>query len=41
MGNNVPNLAAFHIDVILPGDTCVSPVQLNRALFHKLNICPT
>jgi hypothetical protein len=37
-GSNEQDNPASNIDEILPGDTRVSSVLLNRAIFHKLNV---
>jgi hypothetical protein len=35
------NSAVLKLDGILPGDTSVSLVQLNRLIFHKVNFSST
>jgi hypothetical protein len=35
--NNGKDTSGFHIDGILPGDIHVSPIQLNRVIFHEVN----
>jgi hypothetical protein len=40
-GDNGENPPVFNIDGILPGDICVSPIQLNKVILHELNISTT
>jgi uncharacterized membrane protein len=39
--NNVHETEVSELDGILPGDTCVSLILLNRPIFHKINVSPT
>jgi hypothetical protein len=37
-GNNWEGTSASNTDGILPGDTHASAIEVNRAIFHEVNI---